>query len=260
MPEGGKICPLCGGLGFIWTDKGVKRCKCAYEKFDVARYLNIPRRFRDAELSNLRKVFSPDTISGIKYYLQDFPKYYKDGIGLLLVGETGVGKTYAICAVLKYIYLKYRIRGYFVDTKELSIKLRESLAERRYASFIETLAKVPLLVLDDLGQEELTDWYKDVLVGLISTRYNEKRLTFFTTNLVPGFLAKEYNKVMNTKVYGFEVVKKDFQVQKKEKEQSLEGLELLEDRFGSHLVSRLAEMTYSVIVKGNDLRIKKVIV
>ena len=44
------------------------------------------------------------------------------------------------------------------------------------------LINVPLLVLDDLGSERLSDWRVEVLSYIISTRYNYLKSTIITTN------------------------------------------------------------------------------
>jgi len=256
-----RVCPLCGGLGFIITDKGAKRCKCLYEGFNIARFLNIPKRFWDAKLGDLRNTLSRDAVAAIRFYLKNFEDFYKKGVGLMLVGPTGVGKTYAISAILKYIYEKYKVKGYFADTKELSIKLREAFAVGNHAQFIDTLTKYPILVLDDLGNEVLSDWFREILVGLISRRYNDKRLTFVTTNYYPGYLLSGKTVAVEDELKKLGMVIK--RVPFKDKDKTAKGVSwdedlLLEKRLGAHLVSRLAEMTYPVIVEGLDKRVKKV--
>jgi DNA replication protein DnaC len=39
-----------------------------------------------------------------------------------------------------------------------------------------------LLVLDDLGAEKTSEWVEETMNLIVNTRYNEKRLTIFTTN------------------------------------------------------------------------------
>ncbi len=39
-----------------------------------------------------------------------------------------------------------------------------------------------LLVLDDLGAERPTDWVEEMMNLIVNTRYNERRLTIFTSN------------------------------------------------------------------------------
>jgi DNA replication protein DnaC len=39
-----------------------------------------------------------------------------------------------------------------------------------------------LLVLDDLGAERLTDWVEETMNLIVNTRYNNRKLTVFTSN------------------------------------------------------------------------------
>jgi len=246
-------CPICGGLEFVYTDKGTKLCRCVYEKFDVAAYLNIPPRFRDATIRGLGRKLSKGTIEQIRHYVKNFENFYRKGVGLLLVGPTGVGKTYTASAILKYLYDRYRVKGYFLDTKELAVKLRERFAEGKLHPYLEMLARYPILVLDDLGNETLSDWLKETLVALISRRYNDRRVTIITTNYYPGYLL--------TSVPDGELKKYGMKVKSSKNSNPAEGISddlLLEKRIGSHLVSRLAEMTFPILMEGLDKRIKKV--
>ena len=48
----------------------------------------------------------------------------------------------------------------------------------------EYIKKVPLLLLDDIGAENLTSWARDEIIGtLLQYRMDEKLPTFFTSNL-----------------------------------------------------------------------------
>ena len=250
-PEGGankEYCPLCKGLGYIFTDRGVKKCQCQIKDFDIANFLNIPKRFQHANLREVRENFSPGKWKTLKNYLRDFPNYYKKGIGLLFIGAPGVGKTYTVCAILKYLYQKYRIPGYFADTKELSIKFRKAFEDDEASKFLNALFKVPILVLDDLGNETLTDWYREILTSLINSRYNAKKLTFITTNYFPLYLLqKEDNKNHN----GMVVKSTNRDISNKE---AFKELTTLDSRYGSHIVSRLAEMTIPFSMFGMDKR------
>ena len=78
------------------------------------------------------------------------------------------------------------------------------------------------LVLDELGASKPTDWVRDTMMQIIGTRYNERRLTIFTTNYT------------------------DARRQPSE--------ETLEDRVGVRLRSRLYEMCRTVIIEGEDYR------
>ncbi|NPB05257.1 MAG: ATP-binding protein [Aquificae bacterium] len=251
--ENGSYCPRCRGLGFLITERGSKKCRCVYERFNAARYLNIPKRFEKAEVSHLRRVLDRATLEGLYDYLRSFENYHKKGVGLLFVGPPGVGKTYAAAAVLKFVYNRFGVRGYFVDTKELSVKLREGISSGSHLKYLEFLARVPVLVLDDLGNEVLTDWYRDLLVGLVSRRYNDKKTTFVTTNYYPSYLLSAPKEVTTGYRVRDKVSVADFLPQTAEKET------LLDARFGSHVVSRLGEMTVPIVMKGRDKRLEGVV-
>ncbi len=42
--------------------------------------------------------------------------------------------------------------------------------------------EVDLLVLDDLGAEKTSEWVEETLNLIVNTRYNERRVTMFTSN------------------------------------------------------------------------------
>ena len=75
-------------------------------------------------------------------------------------------------------------------------------------------------MLDELGASKPTDWVRDTMTQIIGTRYNNRKLTIFTTNY------------SDTRRHSQE--------------------ETLEDRIGVRLRSRLYEMCKTVIVEGQD--------
>jgi len=247
----GKVCPLCKGLGYIITERGAKKCRCVYENFDPAKFLNIPNRFKEADIKKLKNRLGREAIATVYAYLKKFKENAKEGLGLLFVGPPGAGKTYTAVAILKYLYKRYKVKGHFTDTKELSVKLRELFAGGEHLKFVDTLSKIPVLVLDDLGNELLTDWYKDILLGIINKRYNEKKVTIITTNYYPSYLiaSKKTSPRGGIKI-----------VDKKGFSETLSKELTLDSRYGSHIVSRIGEMTIPVVLYGSDMRIERVVI
>jgi DNA replication protein DnaC len=77
-------------------------------------------------------------------------------------------------------------------------------------------------VLDELGATVPTDWVRDTMYQIINKRYNDNKLTIFTTNYFDDPLT-EKDKV-------------------------------LEDRITTRLRSRLYEMCAKVVIDGEDYR------
>jgi DNA replication protein DnaC len=44
--------------------------------------------------------------------------------------------------------------------------------------------RADLLVLDDIGAEKTTEWVEETMNLIVNTRYNERRLTIFTSNFL----------------------------------------------------------------------------
>ena len=108
-----------------------------------------------------------------------------DGRGLVFTGPVGVGKTHLAVAILRELIERYQVRGLFYQFGALLRQIQDSYNPVSQASELAVLAPVfnaDVLVLDELGASKPTDWVRDTMMQIINNRYNEKRLTIFTTN------------------------------------------------------------------------------
>jgi DNA replication protein DnaC len=117
----------------------------------------------------------------------------KPQTGLYLHGKTGGGKTYLASALLNEVIIRTGRPGLFINvTQQLFPRLRNSYeSEGRTETetqVMSKLARVPYLVLDDLGVERKTDWEAEVLYNLIDTRYRRRQPVIITSNLAPAEL------------------------------------------------------------------------
>ena len=105
--------------------------------------------------------------------------------GLLLEGQPGVGKTHLAVAVLKQAIQTTGASGLFYDIRDLLRVIRSTYDPAIRTTELEVLRPVmraDLLVLDDLGAEKTSEWVEETMNLIVNTRYNEQRLTLFTTN------------------------------------------------------------------------------
>jgi DNA replication protein DnaC len=100
---------------------------------------------------------------------------------LVLIGPTGVGKTgLAIGLLLKALQNGYR--GLFVRAQDLFDDMYASLADRSSRKLVDRLARVDLLLIDEMGYLNLRPEQTNVFFKLMEERYGRKA-TLITTNL-----------------------------------------------------------------------------
>ena len=76
-------------------------------------------------------------------------------------------------------------RGLFYDTRDLLRVIRSTYEPSIRTTELDILRPVmtaDLLVLDDLGAEKTSEWVEETMNLIVNTRYNERRLTIFTSN------------------------------------------------------------------------------
>ena len=140
------------------------------------------------------------------------------------MGTVGVGKTHLAVSILKGL----TERGFsclFYEFGALLKEIQGSYNTVSQTSELKVLAPVfdaEVLVLDEIGASKPTDWVRDTMAHIINTRYNDKKLTIFTTNYLD--------------------------------ERKTDRDETLEDRIGVRLRSRLFEMSKTVVLSGEDFR------
>ena len=100
---------------------------------------------------------------------------------IVFMGPTGVGKTGLACALLLKC-LQNGQRGIFVRAQDLFDEMYASLADRSSRQLINRLARVDLLVIDEMGYLNLKPEQTNIFFKLMEERYH-RRSTIITTNL-----------------------------------------------------------------------------
>lgn len=156
-------------------------CKYMVEASKIQKETNANildnARMKDIKITKNRTTI----IKWIKEYYDNFNEY-KTSKGLYLHGNFGTGKTFLIAALFNEIKNKYGTNYEIIYFPELLRKLKENL--NIVGDKINYLENVPLLLIDDIGAEKVTDWGRDEILGtILQTRMNKALPTFFTSNL-----------------------------------------------------------------------------
>ncbi len=183
--------PEVDGEGLTFSYKACRYKKKDLEKNSYKENLNLfdmPSNLKDAKIGDIYTDDGSRT-EAIKYILNYLENYNKDKLkGLYLHGNFGTGKTYLIAALFNELAKKGE-RSAIVYFPEFLRTLKASFGfneygEPTFSDKYEYIKKIPFLLIDDIGAENVTAWGRDEILGtLLQYRMNENLATFFTSNL-----------------------------------------------------------------------------
>lgn len=146
-------------------------------------FFKLPKELMEASFQDIYKD-DKARIPIVKYF-KEFMETYQKGKcskGLYLTGSFGSGKTYLIAALFNEM-AKKGVRSALIYYPELLRSLKSSFSSD-YEERFRYIKKVPLLLLDDIGAENVTAWGRDEVLGpILQYRMEEGLPTFFTSNL-----------------------------------------------------------------------------
>jgi DNA replication protein DnaC len=119
----------------------------------------------------------------VKQFVRDFPNEKRPG--LLLIGETGCGKTHLAVAALREIIAK-GFEGLFCNYQTLLNNIKAGYDAASNSSNREayrTALDSEVLLLDDLGANRTTDWVEDTINSIITYRCDNRKALVATTNM-----------------------------------------------------------------------------
>lgn len=242
------VCEFCFGTGTkLDPVKGAVPCPCqtpdrSKRRFRAAR---IPARYSECSLDNFKRIPNSSQDEAFLYACRLVLDYPAVDRGLLFMGPAGVGKTHLAVAIMKGILGK-GFAAVFYEFGSLLKEIQDSYNPISKSSELRVLAPVyqaDVLVLDELGATVPTDWVRDTMYQIINKRYNDRKLTIFTTN----YLDEIRGDLQQT-----EIAPRTFS--RKTSSDRIKEMTTLEDRIGTRLRSRLYEMCNVVEIEGDDYR------
>ena len=164
-------------------------CSKQQEKENLDAYkknlelFDMPKEIKEASLKNMYKD-DKSRLPILKYFKEFMTEYLKDEKpkGLYLTGSFGSGKTYLIASLFNEM-AKKKVKCALIYYPEFLRNLKASF-QSNYGEKFDYIKKVPLLLLDDIGAENCSNWSRDEVLGPILQYRMESHLpTFFTSNL-----------------------------------------------------------------------------
>lgn len=184
----GYVCPKCQGDAFVYGDRGLipcDLCEVAYkrEREALRAASGLKGRLLGCSFAN----FNSDEPGVGESYRKALTWSSNPQYWLTIWGNAGNGKSHLAAAAANRLIEAGRAVEY-VTLPELLSYLKQAFNDEEKDSAqdrLERLINIPILVLDDLGAEYMTEWARGEVFKLLNGRYVENKPTMITTNIRP---------------------------------------------------------------------------
>lgn len=152
------------------------------EKENLIQSIYMPKEILNASMENIypdhnRIQATKEAVSFLKLAKQELPEK-----GLFLTGPFGVGKTYLLGAIANELR-KFNISSMLIYMPEFVREIREAIKDNKVQDKINMFKRADVLMLDDIGAETLSAWFRDEVLGsILQYRMMENLPVFFTSN------------------------------------------------------------------------------
>lgn len=217
-------CNDCKDTGFIKN----KRCHCLEKKIldAILKQSGLTEELKNYDFKKFSlSYYSPtviDTashktelelakkaISGSKLFIKNLTKNLPVH-SLLFYGNPGVGKTFLLNCIAnelmqKGIFVVYFTAGRFFD----EIRKSQLASTNSFNSLCEEkILNSDVLILDDLGTENITDFSRSQLFSFLNEQLGRNKPVLISTNLNPWDISELYSERIFSRIAGnFELLK-----------------------------------------------------
>lgn len=201
-------------------DTGVylgNRCQCVTELLNrlTIEKLNRQCKIKPCSFADFRLDYYPEVckVNGttvncrekmekvFRYCMDYANNFSKDSPGLLMCGQTGLGKTFLSSCIAGVLLNK----GVSVAFDSIQNYLRDIEKEhfgRAEGDTLEALLNAELLIIDDLGCEFESSFNTSVIYNILNSRCNMARPTIVSTNISVRKLSERYDDRIISRLIG----------------------------------------------------------
>ena len=144
--------------------------------------LYMPKEILEARMSDIDNDASRTKVLLKVFEFLNEAKTKLPNKGLYLYGIFGVGKTFLLGAIANELK-KYNISSTIIYMPEFVREIKASLKDDSVNDKIDLFKKTDILMLDDIGAEMQSAWFRDeILSSILQYRMMEGLPVFFTSN------------------------------------------------------------------------------
>ncbi|MFC0522371.1 primosomal protein DnaI [Pontibacillus salicampi] len=167
------------------------------EKRSFISSLHMPKDILEAKFKDLDPDDRYEAIRQAMNYTENYDSENGQK-GLYFYGRFGVGKTHLLGAIANKLANK-RIPSYLIYMPEFVREMKSSLGDNTLNEKIEKFKTTPVLMIDDIGAESMSSWFRDEVLGsILQYRMMERLPVFFTSN----YSLKDLEKHLMTNTRG----------------------------------------------------------
>jgi len=193
---GGVNCEICGDTGIACSGDAARVCDCQRHTGKLKLQAGIAPELRDYSFEGFRIDYYDgqhrERALAALHGARDFARNCIQGRqtqGIMFTGDVGAGKTYLAAAIANEL-LGRGIQAQFLVVPDFLDDLRAALLhtaadshEADDVALLRSVRRVAVLVLDDLGAHNYTEWTCNKLYSLLNYRLNYLLPVIITTNL-----------------------------------------------------------------------------
>lgn len=203
-------CSKCADSGYV----GINMCDCmkkelinaGFESSGIAKLLDT-QTFENFSLDYYR--YNEDIFQKMQFVYNVVKKYADEfdpatSGNLALFGGTGLGKTHLSSALARRVIEKGYDVVYVTAIQLVSDFETEQFSQRTVSrgEFTDRYFDCDLLLIDDLGAENVNQFTISTIYNLINIRINRKMPTVISTNCMQNELMKKYSERITSRIYG----------------------------------------------------------
>ena len=173
-------------------------CKCYYDQIvnKKLEFANIPEVFKDLTINSFRTDLYERPESRQKAmvvkkmaanYVKNFETFQEEGKGLYLYSNIkGSGKTRMAISIGNALMKVKRVGVKYTTTLDLLDEIKKTFdkdSRVTESDLINSIRKIDVLILDDVGVENPTPWVKSIFYSILDGRMDNNKITIFTSNL-----------------------------------------------------------------------------
>lgn len=171
---------------------------CTFESFDLSLY---PETVDPMIGEKQRTVMEQNLRDCVKFA----ESFNGNGYGLLMLGDTGLGKTHLSLAIANAV-IKSGYSVVYNSTPELMRQLDKEFFGRSDTDTMQLITNCDLLILDDLGAETKSDRYISMLYEIINARQNRQIPMIVNSNLAVEEIKNRYQDRIWSRLFSLRVL------------------------------------------------------